>query len=195
MPPRKGTTNRISVPKPRNKAKLSSTGPGRILAKEAKPVYGPGEAPAGFIGPTTSYTEWVWYWASARIYKDPPDPRMPPFWGGIDWGYQIPEGGGRQNPLGAVVDFIYYMPGETMGVRIQTDRFHEQAGPVQQAWDRDQRMALSQWMTIRDVYEQDFIGDGSGEAACRLLIQTLGGRERIKPGSAGTYRRVRTASI
>jgi hypothetical protein len=166
-----------------------------MLNKEATYLSGPGDAPAGFVQASTSYTEWMWYWASAKVYKDPDDPRMPPYWGGADWGYQLAQQGGRQQLMGAVVDFIYYMPAEVVGIRIQTARYHEEAGPRQHAFDTNQSERLSRFITVLDVYEQDFIADISGESACRLLVETLGGRKRIKPSAVGTYRRVRSRSI
>jgi len=185
-----------SLPKPKGWTfPISTTGPYRILNQKVDYITGPGEPPPLFVTATTSTTEWIWYWASAKIYNDPRDPMQPPFFGGADWGYQIPSEGGRRNPLGAVVDFIYYNPGETVGIRIQTDRFHESAGPLQQAYDRNQKMQLSKWLTVRDVFEQDFIQDRTGEAACRLLVETLGGRKRIQPSRSGTYRRVQAGSI
>lgn len=184
---------RATPPQPRG-FPLYTTGPQGITNKPPDYQYGPGDPPPGFVTATTSATEWVWYWASAKVYNDPKDPRRPPFFGGLDWGFQLGEGEGIRGPA-TIFDFIYYLPGEELGVRIQTDRYHESAGPAQKAIDRNIRQNLSRWMTIRDVYEQDFIGDPSGEAACRLVVQTLGGRDRINPSASGTYRRVRPGSI
>ena len=186
--PRRATS---SPPKPKRGFNLSSTGPHGLLNKDVTYVFGPGEPPPNFVSPTTSPAAWVWYWASAKVYEDPEDPRLPPFRGGADWEFLA---GGRRNRLGAAADFIYYNPGETIGIRVQTDRFHESAGPVQQAFDKAQLMQLSKWMTMRNVYEQAFIGDRTGEAACRMLVRTLGGRKNIQPSRAGTYRRARVGN-
>lgn len=179
-----------SSPKP---FALYSLGPNRTGAPSTK-VIGPGEPPPGFVSATTSASEWVWYWASAKVYNDPPDPRQQPYFGGQDWGYQIGEDA-KKSGIGAVVDFVYYTPGDTIGVRIQTDRYHEATTPQQKAFDLAQRNALARWLTLQDVYEQDFIQDRTGEAACRLVVQTLGGRKNISPGRAGTRRRPRLYQI
>jgi hypothetical protein len=172
-----------------------TTGPGGVLNKPKDVIVGPGDPPPNFVTATTSLSEWIWYWASAKVYNDPKDPRQVPYWGGEKWGYQVAQQGGRQVMFGAVVDFIYYLPGQTIGIRIQTARFHEEAGPTKRMTDQAQRMYLSRWITIMDVYEQDYIADRTGEAACRLLVQTLGGRKRFRPSAIGTYRQVRALTI
>ena len=156
---------------------------------------GPGEPPAGFVSATTSSTEWIWYWASAKVYNDPRDPRQAPYWGGSQWGYQIAGTGGRTAAFGSVVDFIYYMPSATVGIRIQTKRYHEETTAQQKAYDITQRNMLARYLTIVDVYEQDFIADRTGEAACRRLVEALGGKRRMSPGKFGFSRRVRPYSI
>jgi hypothetical protein len=92
--------------------------------------------------------------------------------------------------LTAVVDFVYFLPGLTIGVRIQTPFFHR--GVEKDAYDASQERSLSRFITLRDVYSQDFVTDKSGEAAVRLLIDTLGGRERLNPMQVGTFIPVRT---
>jgi hypothetical protein len=156
---------------------------------------GPGEPPPGFVSATTSSTEWIWYWASAKVYNDPDDPRRQPYWGGQQWGYQIAGTGGRMANFGSVIDFIYYMPSATVGIRIQTKRYHEETTPSQKAYDIAQRNSLARFITIVDVYEQDFIADRTGEAACRRLVDALGGKRRMAPGKFGFSRRVRPYSI
>lgn len=168
------------------------TGPRALqLQKDPTYQYGPGEAPPGFVSATTSKSEWVFYWAIAKAFNDPRDPRTPPFWGGRDWAYQIAMQGGRREPGGAVVDFLIYLPGETIGIRLQTSRFHIQAGPEKQAYDEAQFTNLSRFITVRDVYEEQFIGDRSGESAVRIAVETIGGRGRMNPIRSGTARQVR----
>lgn len=168
------------------------TGPRDLgLQKDPARQTGPGEPPPGFISATTSRSEWVFYWALAKAFNDPRDPRLPPFWGGRDWAYQIAFQGGRREPGGAVVDYLIYLPGETIGVRLQTERFHIAVGPEKQAYDEAQFNNLSRYLTVRDVYEQDFLGDRSGAAAVRVAVETIGGRGRMSPIRSGTYRRVR----
>lgn len=175
------------------KAKFSrsTTGPGGLLNTKRTYTIGPGEPPPGFVGPTTSKSEWWLYWASAKVFNDPKDPRQQPYWGGEAWGYQVAANGGRHVPGGAVVDFIYYLPGEVIGVRLQTYRYHETAGPTVTAYDRAQLASLARWMTIKDVFEQDIMQDSTGESACRRLVEVLGGKKRIGPAASGTTRRVR----
>ena len=169
----------------------------RLMVTPTRLSIGPGEPPPGFVTATTSASEWIAYWASAVVFHDPPDPRRPPDFGGRDWGYQKSLDGGRREQGGAVIDYIYWLPGETIGMRLQTARFHDAAGPEKEAMDRAQLVALSwQWgITIKDLDEQDIIADRTGEAAVRRLVELLGGRERINPGVAGTYRPVRANSI
>ncbi|RTL29502.1 MAG: hypothetical protein EKK55_03390 [Rhodocyclaceae bacterium] len=173
---------------------LYTLGPGGI-GHASKKIVGPGEPPDGFVSATTSSTEWIWYWASAKVYDDPPDPRIPPYWGGAQWGYQIANTGGRAAIFGSVIDFVYYMPSATVGIRIQTKRYHEETTPQQKAYDLAQRNALSRYVTIVDVYEQDFIADRTGEAACRRVVDALGGKRRMSPGKFGFSRRVRPYSV
>lgn len=161
------------------------------LGEQAVHTGGPGEPPPGFVSPTTSASEWVEYWALSKVFNDPRDPRVPPFFGGRDWGYQLDYQGGRHVPGGAVVDFVVYLPGEIVGIRLQTDRFHLTAGPVKNAYDDAQRQSLSRFMRIIDLYEGDVIRDTSGEGAVRLTVEALGGRERINPQRAGTFYRSR----
>lgn len=176
------------------RAPVTGTGP-RDLGLQKKPIRtgGPGEPPPMFVSATTSRSEWVAYWALAKAFNDPRDPRQPPFFGGRDWGYQIALQGGRREPGGSVVDFIVYLPGETIGIRLQTERFHIAAGPEKQAYDEAQFTNLSRFLTVRDLYEQDILGDPSGEAAVRAVIDLIGGRGRMSPIRSGTYRRVRAA--
>jgi hypothetical protein len=144
------------------------------------------------VSATTSLSEWWAYWGFAKFFNDPKDPRQPPFFGGRDWGYQIASMGGRREPGGAVVDYVVYLIGEVVGIRLQTDRFHLTAGPEKQAYDEAQLRNLSRQMVILDIFEQDFIGDKSGESVVRVIADTLGGRGRVNPLRSGTYRKTRT---
>lgn len=157
---------------------LIGQGP-RELGLYRKPIrrVGPMEPPPGFVTPTTSAEEWVAYWAMSRIFEDPaPDKvRMPPFYGGLDWGYQL----GDRELGSAVVDFVAYLPGEIIGIRLVTEFFHVAAGVQKQATDETQMLSLSRWMTVRELYAQDIIEDASGESAIRAIVELLGGRERL----------------
>lgn len=156
---------------------------------------GPGEAPPGFVQATTSRSEWIAYWAMAKVMQSPADPRKPPYHGGAGWGYQVALDGGRSKKGGSVADFIVWLPSETIGIRLVTERFHVAAGPKKSALDRAQAMRLEKYISVRDLYEQDIIADRTGEAACRKIVELLGGRERLNPALAGTFRRVRPDTI
>jgi hypothetical protein len=156
---------------------------------------GPGDAPAGFVQATTSKSEWIAYWALAKVMQDPPDPRNPPYYGGQTWGYQVALDGGRSRKGGSVADFIVWLPSEPIVIRLVTERFHVAAGPTKTALDRAQAFRLEKYASVRDLYEQDIIADRTGEAACRKVVELLGGRERINPALAGTFRRVRPDTI
>ena len=170
-----------------------STGPRLLgLAKDPQIIAGPGLPPPGFVGPTTSASEWVLYWALAKVFDDPENPRLPPFLGGRDWSYQISVEGGRRERGGSVVDMVIFLPGEKIGVRLQTERFHVFAGPKKQSYDLIQEKNLSRFMTIRDVFEQDILPAGDGSKAIAAVVNLLGGRRRISPITSQRARRVRS---
>src|SRR5436190_8277302 len=122
--------NQAQRPPRLHRLPLHRTGPkGLGLQREALQTGGPGDAPPDFNGPTTSTHEWIWYWASRRVFDPALDPRQPPFLGGKGWDYQRPDH--QYGILVAVVDFTYFLPGQTIGVRIQTPFFHR--GPEKDA--------------------------------------------------------------
>lgn len=138
---------------------------------------GPGDPPSGFVTPTTSAEEWIAYWAHAKVYQDPDEAhlRTPPFFGGLEWGYQI----GDRELGGAVVDFVHYLPGQIVGVRLVTEFYHAGGGPTKEASDVTQALVLGLWMEVKEWNSQDFIEDASGAAAVSSLIDLLGGRNRL----------------
>ena len=162
---------------------------------EPERVVGPGEPPPGFVIGTTSASEWPPYWALAKIFNDPIDPRKPPFHGGQNWGYQIGLEGGRSQRGGSVADYIVWLASETVVIRLATERFHIATSASKKLWDRTQAMSLERFARVEDLFEQDIIADRTGEATIRRLVELLGGRQRINPGSAGTFRRVRPNTI
>lgn len=188
------TSNRRTTTTPPRVRRMPtySTGP-RILGLQRDPVreVGPGSPPPNFVSATTSASEWVLYWALAKVFNDPIDPRKPPFYGGRDWGFQIAINGGRRQAGGSVVDFVLYLVGEIVGIRLVSQRFHINAGPEKQAYDEAQARGLSRSMTVKDVYEGDIIRDRTGEGAVRVAIDTIGGRARLNPIRSGTARRIR----
>jgi hypothetical protein len=147
------------------------------LRKGPERRVGPGAPPNGFVRPTTSAEEWIGYWAIATTFMDP-DPehvRQPPFFGGLDWGYQV----GDREIGGGVFDYVVYLPGEILGVRLVGEFFHGEAGPVKEQADVEQALTFSRFMTVKDWYAQDFIGDASGASAVSSFIELIGGRSRL----------------
>lgn len=161
-----------------------------ILRSIQKETYGSGygEPPPGFVVGQTSVTEWIAYWALAKIFDDPKDPRMPPYFGGRDWGYQIDRLGGYVRAVGsAVIDFVVYYAVTTIGIRIQTERFHLFADSRRQAYDTLQRAELERsGITVVDVYDTDLLGDPSGQKAIIAMKRAIGMLEPVNPIIAGT---------
>lgn len=137
---------------------------------------GPGEPPADFVGGSTSRTEWYIYWALTILAKA---------WG-FEWEYQASYLGGRQQPGGAVVDFIVYLGTRRIGLRIQTFYFHLAFGPEKQSYDVEQKVSLSSAdIDVIDIYEQSFIHDDTGESVLRVVRMALQGDEEQNPLATG----------
>lgn len=158
---------------------------------------GPGEPPAGFLTYTNSATEWMVYWALAKIIGQPKDPRQPPYigWPGA-WTYQRPFEGGRHTAGGQVVDFLVYHPATSSGaiaLRIQTERFHIMTDAAKQAKDRALLIRLSGQFRVVDLYEQDFVNDPSGQAVVIETKRALYGGSTSNPIRTGRARRIRNA--
>ncbi len=168
------------------------TGP-RLLTQPGERIVGPGEPPTGFVEPTTSTEEWWCYWALAKVFADPVDPREPPFFGGRrgTWSYQSPFFGGRREIGGAVVDFVANGDFGAVGIRLQTERYHIFAGPRKHATDLLQRERLGARINVVDIFSQDFIEDPSGASIIKLIKAALGRIEAQNPVTAGTARRTR----
>lgn len=169
------------------KAPKAPTGPRFIPAHELV-VGGYGDPPPTFLTGQNSLTEWIAYWALAKIFNDPKDPRQPPFFGGVDWGYQIARLGGFVRAIGsAVVDFVVYQGATILGIRIQTERFHTYAGSKRHGYDLIQRATLEgSGLTVIDVYDTDLLGDPSGQKAIIAMKKAIGRIERVSPINAGT---------
>ena len=165
---------------------VAARGPRSVQARRIH-TGGPGQPPEGFILPTNSRSEWIWYWASMRVLDPDRDPRQPPFTGGRLWRYQSPQLGGYVRALGsAVVDFLYFTSVPAVVVRIVTYYWHLAAPSSQQGHDRIQLVNLADQFHVVDVYEQEFIGDETGESAVLLVKETLGLMRRTDPLAAGT---------
>jgi hypothetical protein len=157
------------------------TGPRYIYADTSNPLHssGPGPPPPGFIGGTNSVSEWYIYWALTKLLG--PE--------GREWTYQSSYLGGRRMKGGAVVDFVVFTPRYNIGLRIQTFYFHLAAGSYKQASDLEQRVNLEhQDLRIIDIYEQDFIGDKTGQSAIRVVQMALNGNEAPNPRAYGIVR-------
>lgn len=156
---------------------------------------GPGEPPAGFLDPALhgSRTEWYIYWALARIFNNPPDPRQGPYAGGIpDWSYQKYAMGGRQLG-GAVIDFLVNAPplSTPTGIRIGTEFFHFAAAPGKQAADQLQFALLARGYNLVDINDFQFLKDKTGAAAVIKVKEALGLIRSVDPIQTGTTRRNR----
>lgn len=187
---------RLNAPRIRTFTRIPK-GP-RMYQVPKNPLFagGPGEPPPGFLDPTLhgSKTEWLIFWALARIFSNPPDPRQGPYVGGPpDWTYQKYAMGGR-NLGGAVIDFVVNSPpmGIPTGIRIGTEYFHFAAPPGKQAEDEHQFALLSRSMNIVDINDFEFLADPTGEAAIIRVKEALGLIRRPDPIQTGTTRRNRS---
>lgn len=177
---------------PLRRPPVRPTGP-RIYHLQKKPELefaGPGEPPDGFVTAHTSKTEWWIYWAIAKVLNDPVDPRRPPFVGGQDWSYQKAEEGGRIRG-GQVLDFVVYAGNRAIGIRVETERYHIFTSAHNQAHDFYLKTHSAAVDRIVNVYDQDFMGDPTGRAACVVISEALKGEERGHPVQFGRGRRVR----
>ena len=165
----------------------------KYSVREAGMVHGgPGSAPPGFLGPTVSETEWLLYWACARYFLNPLDPRKGPFIGGPpDWTYQQPWIGGRQALFGAVVDFIIWRTptGRPLGIRMQTEYWHLFRSREVQVNDYNQRGRLMERLDVVDIFDYAILGDPTGQKVMQALKKALGLIELPDPLRAGTARR------
>ena len=143
----------------------------------------------GFVGAHTSLSEQMIYQALARITGDPPNPKEPPYAGGVTWTFQDPLLGGRLSRGGQVCDFLVQWGTDEVCLRLQSERWHvyaENAKKADEAFEKAHSTAI-----IRDIYEQSFVGDCSGEAACRVVANALAGREDLSPEVSRGAKRVR----
>ncbi len=157
-------------------------------------VTGFGEAPPGFVSGTTSKSEWVIYAAIAVVLGEPENYRNPPFIGSPPrWTYQKPFLGTYTRSIGsAVIDFVVKQPTEFVAIRLQSDRFHVNAPSDQQAHDALQAVELSKYNRVADLYEQNFLGDPTGQAAVIAIKRALAGTLEQNPITSGTAVRARS---
>lgn len=152
---------------------------------------GPGDPPPGFVTAHTSASEWRYYWALSKVLGTPKDPRQPPFIGGVDWSYQKAEQGGRHEPGGSVVDFVVHQGGGTLGLRIQTERFHVFADAATQLRDFSQKIHLKAIDVVIDIFDQWSISDRTGEATVKQVRKAIMGIQEEDPIKFGTAQRKR----
>jgi hypothetical protein len=171
-------------------------GPKLYQQKEGAGLFsGPNEPPPGFLTYTNSRSEWWVYWALAKALGQPKDPRRGPYegWPGL-WTYQSPFEGGRV-PGGQVVDFVVFAPATASGdiaIRIQTERYHVMTDAAKQATDRILLARLAGRFHVVDIFEQDFMGDPSGQAAVIEVKRALFGGQTSNPLRSGQARRLRS---
>jgi len=148
---------------------------------------GPGKPPPGFVVGQTSASEWNLYWAFAKVFGEPVDPRKPPFQGGFPyWGYQVSYMGAyRRAPGSAVVDYVIYNGASRIGVRLQTLRFHSMADAQKKAFDSLQKFDLDQYASIVDIFEEEVLGDPSGAKYVVAAKNAIGMLEHADPILAG----------
>lgn len=162
-------------------------GPRAVNVRE-QIIGGYGDPPPGFIGGQNSITEWIVYWALAKIFDSPKNPRIPPFLGGEGWSYQVAKGGKFRRAIGsAVVDFVVYYGRTAVALRIQTEYFHTFTDSRKQATDLMQRVNLTgNDLQVIDVYDTALLGDPSGAKAIVAIKRAIGMLEDVNPTTAGT---------
>jgi hypothetical protein len=193
LPGRKGT-KRLPAPPSPTRPVIYTTGPRAFNRTKRERVAGPGKAPPGFVTATTSESEWWWYWASFHALKINSDPRKPPFVGSPDGRFRFQKmwDGGRRMPGGSVIDFVYFMNGQTIAVRLQSWRFHIAAGSDVEAYDESQLRRLSEYHRVHDTYEQNWLGDPTDQAVVIACKNALAGIKEQNPLTSGTGRMVRS---
>lgn len=177
----KGLGKLNKIPRLRTIARIPQ-GP-RFLKTPVEYVGGPGKPPPGFVVGQTSASEWNLYWAYAKVFDEPKDPRQPPFMGGYPyWGYQVSYMGAyRRAPGSAVVDYVIYVGGSRIGIRLQTLRFHYVTDAAKHAYDSVQKYDLEKYAQIIDVEETDVLGDPTGQKYIIAAKKSIGLIERIDP--------------
>jgi hypothetical protein len=98
-------------------------------------------------------------------------------------------------PGGSVSDFVFLPATGTRVIvmRVQTDRFHINAGSNTQMRDLFIRDHLRGVEKVIDIYSSDFMHDLSGDAACRMVALAAKGIEMPSPIRYRTALRTRTA--
>jgi hypothetical protein len=152
---------------------------------------GPWPPPVDFDSPSTSFLEWVWYWASFVALKIDKDPRQGPFAGYPPiFEYQVPDDPTDVRAAGSgVSDFLYYLGTGTIIVRIDSYYYHTAADPGQVARDNFLKThGAGEHNFIISAYDVNILGDPSGRAAVAACARALKGEQPINPRLTGlTY--------
>ena len=175
---------------------IRPTGPRtyKLFRKPASSFVGPGDPPAEFLDPVHhgSAQEWMYYWALSRIFRDPENPRLPPYEGGKDWQYQVStDGTFIRSPLSSVLDFLVVFGDEKVGLRIQTERWHVFADAVQNSEDYYLKFHSQAVDRIMDLHPQYVIADEGGQAVIKQVVRALNNIQEPDPGRLGLSQRVR----
>jgi len=94
-------------------------------------------------------------------------------------------------PGGSVVDFVVHQGTSTMGIRIQTERFHVFADAATQMKDLSTKIHVKALDKIIDIYDQWSIADRTGEATIKQVKRALQGIQEQDPLRFGTAQRKR----
>ena len=186
----------VRPPDVRRHARLP-TGPRMYRnAMRAQRVDFPGEPPAEFLAGEYhgSASEWPIYAALWKIFSSQPNDgyRQAPFYGDHEgqWVYQSWQLGGRSIAGGAVADFEIRAGrrGPSLFIRVQSYRFHLTAGPEVVSYDDVQKEHLSEYGSVVDVFEQDYLGLDA-QSLIVYVKRQLGMIQTPDPIRAGTVRR------
>lgn len=153
---------------------------------------GPGAPPPGFTTGQQSGPEWIVYWALSKIFGLPRDPRLPPFNGGYPiWGYQVPMlGVYTRQPGSSVPDFVVWTA--RVILRVNGNHYHEVTTATKQAYDMMQKAELERvGFAVMDLWEENLVGDPTGEKAVINVKRAVGQLEPIDPIISATGRRLR----
>jgi hypothetical protein len=80
--------------------------------------------------------------------------------------------------------------GQSLILRIQSDRFHLTAGPAIIGSDDLQRERLSEDHRVIDLYESDFL-NLRGSSLVRYIADVLSGKQILNPVATGSFNRSR----
>lgn len=162
----------------------------RLQSAPRQVAGGPGAPPVGFNTAHNSDVEWIVYWALAKHYGDPREPRRPPFTGGREWDYQVDDSGGRV-AAGSVTDFVCHMGLATYALRVETERYHIFTSAEKIMSDLFIKTHVVAVDRVISLYDQHFIGDTTGRSALRVVGLALKGIELPNPIRFGTATRIR----